>query len=156
MINTFRTAASCNWRILLQCCAAACLAWFPVAVQAQLLLNGYTFTRQQGLSTSSSAKSVVQGASRVLGASCRDQVQAWYKQQNIANWADQGCITEPENVVALPLVPGQIEQFQIIDKARKFGVADRTVSSSSESTSNQKSFTGFAGIGYSVFVQPQN
>lgn len=123
---------------------------------AQLLLNGYTYTRQQGLSTSSSAKSVVQSTSRVLGASCRDQVQAWYKQQNIANWADQGCITEPENVIALPLVPGQLEQFQIIDKSRKFGVADRTVSSISEGKSNQKSFTGFTGFGYSVFVQPQN
>lgn len=120
------------------------------------LTNGYTFSRQQGLSTSSSAKSVSLGVSRVLGNSCRDQVQAWYKQQNIANWADQGCITEPENVIALPLVPGQLEQFQIIDKARKFGVADRIVSSSSESSTHQKTVSGFSGSGYSVFVQPQN
>ena len=77
---------------------------------AQLLLNGYSYTRQQGLSTKSSANSVVQSTSRLLGVSCRDQVQAFYNQQNIANFT-QGCITNSENVVALPLVPGQLEQF---------------------------------------------
>lgn len=120
------------------------------------LMNGFTYTRQQGLSNSSSSTSTVLGSSRVLGASCRDQVQAWYKQQNIANWQDQGCITEPENVIALPLAPAQLEQFQIIDKNRKFGVADRTVSTTSEATNHQKAVTGFSGFGYSVFVQPQN
>ncbi|MEY2644971.1 MAG: hypothetical protein RLZZ611_1620 [Cyanobacteriota bacterium] len=135
--------------------AAGLLPMLQVPVCAQLLTNGYTFSRQQGFSTSSSAKSVVLGGSRVLGSSCRDQVQAWYKQQNIANWLDQGCITEPENVIALPLVPGQLEQFQIIDKTRKFGVADRIVSTSSEADTHQKSVSGFTGFGYSVFVQPQ-
>lgn len=123
-------------------------------VNAQLM-NGFTYTRQQGISNSSSSTSTVLGSSRVLGSSCRDQVQAWYKQQNISNWQDQGCITEPENVIALPLVPGQLEQFQIIDKNRKFGVADRTVSISSEATNHQKTVSGFSGFGYSVFVQPQ-
>lgn len=120
------------------------------------LTTGFTYTRQQGLSNSSSSTSTVLGSSRVLGASCRDQVQAWYKQQNISNWQDQGCITEPENVIALPLVPGQIEQFQIIDKNRKFGVADRTVSVTNETLNHQKTVSGFTGLGYSVFVQPQN
>lgn len=131
------------------------IAMVPTAASAQLMSNGFTITRQQGLSTSSSAKSIVLGSSRVLGGSCREQVQQWYRQQNIANWADQGCITEPENVIALPQQPGRQDQFEIIDKSRKFGVADRSVSSISESTSHQKSVTGFTGFGYSVFVQPQ-
>lgn len=136
---------------------ALLIASFPGLIPAKAqLMNGFTYTRQQGLSNSSSSTSTVLGSSRVLGASCRDQVQAWYKQQNISNWQDQGCITEPENVIALPLVPGQLEQFQIIDKNRKFGVADRTVSVSSEATNHQKTVTGFSGFGYSVFVQPQN
>jgi hypothetical protein len=134
--------------------ASACL-FFPAVSRSQALTNGYTFTRQQGLSTSSSASSVVLAGSRVLGQSCRDQVQNWYRQQGIANWADQGCITEPENVRALPLVPGQLEQFEILDKTRKFGVADQTVSSISESTTHQKAVTSFAGYGLSVFIQPQ-
>lgn len=128
----------------------------PMAASAQLMTNGFTITRQQGLSTSSSAKSVVLGSSRVLGGSCREQVQQWYKQQNIPNWADQGCITEPENLIALPQQPGRQDQFEIIDKTRKFGVADRSVSSTSETSTHQKTVTGFSGFGYSVFVQPQN
>jgi hypothetical protein len=127
----------------------------PAAAGAQALTHGYTYTRQQGLSTNSSASSVVLSGSRVLGQGCRDQVQSWYRQQGIANWADQGCITEPENVRALPLVPGQLEQFEILDKTRKFGVADQTVSSTSESTTHQKTVTTFTGFGLSVFVQPQ-
>lgn len=119
------------------------------------LSNGFTYSRSQGLSTNSSASSVTLGSSRVLGSSCRAQVQDWYKQQGIPNWADQGCITEPENVIALPQVPGQLDQFQIIDKTRKFGVADKTVSSTSEAMNMQKTVTGFTGFGYSVFVQPQ-
>ena len=126
------------------------------AVEAQLLINGYTFSRQQGISSSSSAKSVGRSVSRVRGDSCTAQVQEWYRQQGIANWADQGCITEPENVIALPLVPGQPEQYQIIDPQRKFGVAEQTVSSFSNATTNQKTVTGFTGMGYSVFVQPVN
>jgi hypothetical protein len=104
----------------------------PSAGQAQLT-NGFTYTRQQGLSTSSAAGTVVLSGSRVLGES----------------------ITQPENVIALPLVSGQLEQFQIIDKTRRFGVADQTVSSTSESTTNQKTLGGFTGFGYSVFAQPQ-
>ena len=64
-------------------------------------------------------------------------------------------IHTPENVRALPLVPGQLEQFEILDKTRKFGVADQTVSSTSESTTHQKTVTTFTGFGLSVFVQPQ-
>lgn len=128
---------------------------YSEACKAQLS-NGFTYTRQQGLSTSSSAKSVVLGSSRVLGASCRAQVQEWYREQGIPNWADQGCITEPENVIALPQRPGLPDQFEIIDKTRKFGVADRTISTSSETRTHQKTVTGFSGFGYSVFVQPQN
>ena len=120
------------------------------------LTNGFTYSRSQGLSTNSSAKSVTLSSSRVLGSSCRAQVQDWYQQQGIANWADQGCITEPENMIALPQVQGQLDQFQIIDKTRKFGVADKTVSSTSEALNRQKTVTGFTGFGYSVFVQPQN
>jgi len=127
---------------------------FTPQANAQLS-NGFTYSRSQGLSTNSSASSVTLGSSRVLGSSCRAQVQDWYKQQGIPNWADQGCITEPENVIALPQVPGQLDQFQIIDKTRKFGVADKTVSSTSEAKNMQKSVTGFTGFGYSVFVQPQ-
>lgn len=132
-----------------------CFFIFTPQVNAQLS-NGFTYSRSQGLSTNSSASSVTLGSSRVLGSSCRAQVQDWYKQQGIANWADQGCITEPENVIALPQVPGQLDQFQIIDKTRKFGVADKTVSSTSEAMNMQKTVTGFTGFGYSVFVQPQN
>lgn len=120
------------------------------------LSNGFTITRQQGFSTNSSARSVTMGSSKVLGADCRKQVQDWYRQQGIPNWADQGCITEPENVIALPQMPGQINQYEIIDKTRKFGVAERTVSSTSEQSYHQKTMTGFTGFGYSVFVQPQN
>ena len=126
----------------------------PSAGQAQLS-NGFTYTRQQGLSTSSAAGTVVLSGSRVLGESCRTSVQDLYLKQGVSNWADQGCITQPENVIALPLVPGQLEQFQIIDKTRRFGVADQTVSSTSESTTNQKTLGGFTGFGYSVFAQPQ-
>ena len=42
----------------------------------------------------------------------------------------------------------------IIDKTRKFGVADKTVSSTSEAMNRQKTVTGFTGFGYSVFVNP--
>ena len=119
-------------------------------------MNGFTYTRQQGLSTSSAAKSVVLGKSRVLGQSCRQQVQDFYRDQGIPNSQDQGCITEPENVIAFPQVPGQLDQFEIIDKTRKFGVADRTTSTVSESSNHQKTVTGFTGLGLSVFVQPQN
>ncbi len=125
----------------------------PAAAQ---LMNGFTYTRQQGLSTSSAAKTVVLGKSRVLGESCRSQVQDFYREQGIANWQDQGCITEPENVIALPQVPGQLDQFEIIDKTRKFGVADQVTSTISESSNHQKTVTGFSGFGLSVFVQPQN
>ncbi len=118
------------------------------------LTNGFTYSRSQGLSTNSSAKSVTLSSSRVLGSSCRAQVQDWYQQQGIANWADQGCITEPENMIALPQVQGQPDQFEIIDKTRKFGVADKTVSSTSEAMNRQKTVTGFTGFGYSVFVNP--
>jgi hypothetical protein len=128
---------------------------FAPPATAQLQTNGYTFSRQQGISTSSSAKSVVLGVSRTLGESCRGQVQNFYQQEGLANWADQGCITQPENVIALPLVPGQAEQFQIIDKTRGFGVADQTTSSTSDTVTNQKSVTGFTGLGLSVFIQPQ-
>jgi DNA phosphorothioation-dependent restriction protein DptG len=132
-----------------------CLAGFGAA-HAQLQTTGYTFSRQQGISTSSSAQTTTLSSSRVLGQSCKNQVQDWYREQGIANWADQGCITEPENVIALPLVPGQLEQFQIIDKTRKFGVADQVVGSTSESATNQKAVSGFTGMGLSVFIQPQN
>ena len=132
----------------------ACFFIFTPQATAQLS-NGFTYSRSQGLSTNSSASSVTLGSSRVLGSSCRAQVQDWYKQQGIPNWADQGCITEPENVIALPQVSGQLDQFQIINKTRKFGVADKTVSSTSEAKNMQKSVTGFTGFGYSVFVQPQ-
>ena len=126
----------------------------PSALQAQLS-NGFTYSRQQGLSTSSAASTAVLSGSRVLGDSCRAAVRDWYAKQGIPGAADQGCITSPENVIALPLVPGQLEQFQIIDKSRQFGVADRIQSSTSESITNQKSVAGFTGFGYSVFVQPQ-
>ena len=126
----------------------------PSALQAQLS-NGFTYSRQQGLSTSSAASAVVLSGSRVLGDSCRAAVRDWHGKQGIPGAADQGCITSPENVIALPLVPGQLEQFQIIDKTRQFGVADQIQSSTSESTTNQKNVAGFTGFGYSVFVQPQ-
>ncbi len=125
----------------------------PAAAQ---LTNGFTYTRQQGLSNTSAAKNVVLGKSRVLGESCRSQVQDFYREQGIANRQDQGCITEPENVIALPQVPGQLDQFEIIDKTLKFGVADQVTSTISESSNHQKTVTGFSGFGLSVFVQPQN
>jgi len=120
------------------------------------LANGFTFSRSHGLSTNSAASSVTLSTSRVLGDGCKSQVQKIYRQNNVSNWKDQGCITEPENVIALPSRPGQPDQFQIIDKTRKFGVADRSVSSISESVNRQKSMTGFNNFGYSVFVEPQN
>ncbi|MFM8524164.1 MAG: hypothetical protein ACKOCM_00840 [Cyanobacteriota bacterium] len=123
-------------------------------VQAQLLLNGYTFSRPQGTSTSSSSQSVGRSVSRVRGDSCSAQLQEFYSQQGLANAADQGCITSLDNVIALPLVPGQTEQYQIVDNQRKFGVAEQTVSSFSDATTHQKSVTGFTGMGYSVFLQP--
>jgi hypothetical protein len=142
---------------LLYCVGAVvvCAASYMEPSSAQLM-NGFTYTRQQGLSTSSAAKSVVLGKSRVLGQSCRQQVQDFYRDQGIPNSQDQGCITEPENVIAFPQVPGQLDQFEIIDKTRKFGVADRTTSTVSESSNHQKTVTGFTGLGLSVFVQPQN
>ena len=143
------------WFISLCTAMVASSALFQPA-GAQLLLNGFTFSRQTGISSNSSARSVVLGSSRVLGEGCRAQIQDWYRQQGISNWADQGCITEPENVIALPIVPGQPEQFEIIDKSLKFGVADKTVSTTSEATTLQKSVAGFTGFGYSFFVQPQN
>lgn len=117
--------------------------------------HGFTFSRSHGFSTNSSSRSTTLSSSRVLGSGCKSQVQKFYKQQGIPNFKDQGCITEPENVIALPSRPGQLDQFEIIDKTRKFGVADRSVSSISESMNRQKSMTGFSGFGYSVFAQPQ-
>lgn len=130
------------------------IPWINLPIFAQLLNNGYTFSRQQGLSTSSAAKSTSLGGSRVLGGSCGDQIKDWFKQQGNANWANQGCSTEPENVIALPLVPGQAQQFQIIDKTLNFSVGDQNISTSSEAATHQKNVSGFTGFGYSVFVQP--
>ena len=116
----------------------------------------FTYSRSQGLSTNSSSSSVTLSASRVLDPSCKAQVQKIYKQQGYTNWQDQGCVTQPENVIALPSRKGQLDEFQIIDETRQFSVADRSVSSISESIKNQKSMTGFTGFGYSVFTMPQN
>ena len=99
---------------------------------------------------------VAQSVSRVLGYDCKSHVQKFYREQGQQNWKDQGCVTQPENVIALPSQPGQLDQFQIIDKSRQFGVADRSVASHSRLSKRQKSMTGFSGSGYSVFVQPQN
>jgi hypothetical protein len=95
------------------------------------------------------------GVARTLDNSCRQQVQDWYKQQGYSNWRDQGCITEPVNVIALPITPGQPNSYEVINKNIKFGVAEKTVSSISEQSVNQKNLSGFTGFGYSVFVQPQ-
>ena len=120
------------------------------------LSHGFTFSRTQGFSTNSSSSSVAQSVSRVLGYDCKSHVQKFYREQGQQNWKDQGCVTQPENVIALPSQPGQLDQFQIIDKSRQFGVADRSVASHSRLSKRQKSMTGFSGSGYSVFVQPQN
>lgn len=126
------------------------------AASAQLMSNGFTYSRQQGISTSSSSKTVVLGVSRALDDSCRQQVQDWYREQGLPNAAGQGCITQPSNVFALPIRQGRPNQYKIMDKDIEFGVAERTVSSYSDSINNQKTVTGFTGFGYSVFVNPQN
>ena len=116
--------------------------------------HGFTFSRSQGFSTNSSASSVTLGTTRVLDPDCKSQIQKFYNQHDIINAQNQGCITQSENVISLPNQPGKLDQFEIIDKRRQFGVADRSVSSISEAETRQKTMSGFTGLGYSVFTLP--
>jgi hypothetical protein len=118
------------------------------------LTTGFTFSRQNGQSNSSSSSSVVLGTSRVLGASCKSQIQTFYKKNNILDSSNQGCIVSPKNVIALPSHDKKLDQFKILDISRGFAVSDSISSKTIENTLSQKSVNSFSSYGYSVFSAP--
>ena len=103
------------------------LSFLPAASLAQLV-TGFTFSRSYGQSNSSSSSSSILSSSRVLGKSCRDQLVSFSSKNRSESSNNNGCITLPKNVIALPQKSGQLDQFKIVDTKRAFSVSD-TISS---------------------------
>ena len=118
------------------------------------LTTGFTFSRSYGKSNASSSSTVVLGSSRVLGESCKSQFRSVYKNQNIKDVNNQGCIVSPKNVVALPSQENKLDQFKILDPSRAFAVGDSTSAKTIENSLSQKTVGNFSSYGYSVFTAP--
>lgn len=129
------------------------LSFLPAASLAQLV-TGFTFSRSYGQSNSSSSSSSILSSSRVLGKSCRDQLVSFSSKNRSESSNNNGCITLPENVIALPQKSGQLDQFKIVDTKRAFSVSDTISSKTIDNISHQKSVNSFNTFGYSVFSSP--
>ena len=115
------------------------------------LTTGFTFSRSYGKTNSSNSSSSILSSSRVLGKSCRDQLVSLNNKNKTMASNNNGCITLPENVIALPQKPGKIDQFKIVDTKRAFSVSDTLSSKTIDDITHQKSVNSFNTFGYSVF-----
>ena len=127
---------------------------FTPASMAQFV-TGFTFSRQSGNSNSSSSSTAVLSTSRVLDNSCKKVIRSLYSKNNIKNPQNQGCITSPKNVLALPSREGKLDEYKILDNSLSFGVSTSNSSKVIDQTKSQKAVSSFSGFGYSVFTTPQ-
>ena len=118
------------------------LSLLPAASFAQLV-TGFTFSRSYGQTNSSNSSASILSSSRVLGKSCREQLDSLNKKNNSYSSNNNGCVTSPVNVIALPQNSGQLDQFKIVDTKRAFSVSDAISSKTIDNTSHQKSVNSF-------------
>ena len=115
------------------------------------MATGFTFSRSYGQTNSSNSSSSILSSSRLLGKSCRDQLNSLNNTNKLMTSNNIGCITLPENIIALPQKPGKLDQFKIVDTKRAFSVSDTISSKTIDNITHQKSVNSFNTFGYSVF-----